>query len=289
MVFNSVCAAATGVIVYAIGKEVHSEKAGLYAGWIWAFSPSIAILPFLPWETSLSALLLGAAVLLTLRLTSCKSESWAACGTTWGVAALVNPALLTPLPILALLLSKRGRWKQVFIMAISTVITIVPWTIRNYAVFHEVLPIRSNGLAEVYFANCGFETHPLGQSMEYQRMGEAAFTAQASSRAVEYIRAYPMTFFRDSLHRAMLFWIHPINFWPLSVGIDLAALVGLIVLFRKSKALGLPILAVLAVYPLVYYASHVVSRFRHPIEPVLYALSGIALSSISMKRTVNHC
>jgi hypothetical protein len=116
-------------------------------------------------------------------------------------------------------------------------------------------------------------------------MGEAAFTAQASSRAVEYIRTHPMTFFRDSLHRAMLFWIYPINFWPLSAGINLAALAGLIVLFRKSRALALPLLAVLAVYPLIYYASQVVSRLRHPIEPVLYALCGIALSSVSLKRT----
>jgi len=43
--------------------------------------------------------------------------------------------------------------------------------------------------------------------------------------------------------------------------------------------------SMLTVYPLVYYASQVGSRYRHPIEPVLYALSGIALSSISLKRT----
>ncbi len=133
-------------------------------------------------------------------------------------------------------------------------------------------------------ANGGFDTHPLGQSMEYQRVGEAAFTAQANKRAVEYVRTHPGTFLHNSIHRAILFWIYPINFWLLSVGVDLAALVGLIVLFRKSSPLGLPLLAVLAVYPLVYYASQVVSRYRHPIEPVLYALSGIALSSVSLKR-----
>jgi hypothetical protein len=224
--------------------------------------------------------------LLTLRLQSGKSEGWAACGATWGVAALVNPALLVPLPILALLLSEHGkRWRPVLVMTIFTVILIIPWTVRNYVVFHEVMLIRSNGLAEVYFANGGFDIHPLGQSMEYQRLGEAAFTAQANRRAVEYIRTYPGTFLQDSIHRAMLFWIYPINFWPLSVGIDIAALVGLIVVFRKSSALALVLFAILAVYSLIYYASQVVSRYRHPIEPVLYALCGIALTSISLKRT----
>jgi hypothetical protein len=253
---------------------------------MWALSPYIAILPFIPWDTSLSALVLGAALLQTLRLRSGNSERWAACGVTWGVAALVNPVLLAPLPILALFLSEGGKkWKHVFIMTLFTVIVILPWTIRNYVVFHEVFLIRSNGLAEVYFANVGFDTHSLGPSLEYQRLGETAFTAQASSRALKYIKTEPWLFFRNSLSRAMWFWIYPINCWPLSVGIDLAALAGLMVLFRKSRALALPLLAVLAVYPLVYYASQVVSRYRHPIEPVLYALSGIALSGIWLRRT----
>ena len=162
---NSACSAATGIVVYGIGKEVHSERAGSFAGWIWAFSPTIAILPFIQWDTSLSALILGAAVLMTLRLASRKSEGWAGCGASWGVAALVNPALVAPLPILAWLLSDRGRrWKQVVVMLLVAVIVIAPWTVRNYFVFHEMLPIRSNGLAEVYFGNCGFELHPLGRA-----------------------------------------------------------------------------------------------------------------------------
>ena len=66
-------------------------------------------------------------------------------------------------------------------MSLATCLIIAPWTIRNYLVFREIVPIRSNGLAEIYFANCGFETHPLGPSMEYQALGEAAFTVPGRS------------------------------------------------------------------------------------------------------------
>jgi hypothetical protein len=136
----------------------------------------------------LSALVFSAA----LRLRSDDLVRWAACGATWGVAALVNPALLVPLPILAFSLSEHGkRWRSVLVMATFTVIVIAPWTVRNYVVFHEFMLVRSNGLAEVYFANGGFDTHPLGQSMEYQHLGEAAFTAQANRLAVEYMRIHP--------------------------------------------------------------------------------------------------
>jgi hypothetical protein len=195
--------------------------------------------------------------------------------------ALVNPALLTPLPILALLLFDGGRrWKQIAVLAMFTVLVIVPWTIRNYVAFHEIMPIRSNGLAEVYFANCGFGTHPLGPSMEYQNLGEAAFTARAGHAAIECVRSHPMTFVRDSLSRALWFWIYPINFWPLSVAIDFAALTGLIMVFRRTRQAALPLIVVLTFYPLIYYASQVVSRYRHPVDPVLYALGGVALFRI---------
>jgi hypothetical protein len=53
--------------------------------------------------------------------------------------------------------------------------------------------------------------------------------------------------------------------------------------FRKSKHLALSFLAVLTIYPLIYYASQVVSRYRHPIDPVLYALAGVAASRISIR------
>ena len=284
MVFNSVCSAVAGVVVCEIGNAVYGRKAGLFSGWIWALSSPIAILCFILWDTSLSALAFGAPLLLTLRLCSGKSKNWGVCGAIWGFAALVNPALIVPLPILAFLLSERGkRWRSVFIMTLATAVVIMPWTIRNYIVFDKFLLVRSNGLAEVYFANCGFQSHPLGRSMEYQRLGEAAFTEQANARAVECVGNHPTRFLRDSLHRAMLFWIYPINFWPITAGIDLAALVGLGELFRKSRTMAMPLLAVLLAYPLIYYASQVVSRYRHPIEPVLYVLSGIALSKISKK------
>jgi hypothetical protein len=133
---NSACSAATGIVVYQIGKEVYNERAGWFAGWIWTFSPTIAILPFIQWDTSLSALALSMAVWLTLRLASRKSNGWAECGASWDVAALVNPALVAPLPLLAWMLSDRGRrWKQVALLLTVSAVVIVPWTARNYLSF----------------------------------------------------------------------------------------------------------------------------------------------------------
>lgn len=120
--------------------------------------------------------------------------------------------------------------------------------------------------------------------MEYQRLGEVVFTKELDQRAGEYLQTHPREFLNDSIHRAWLFWIYPINLWPLSVGIEVGALVGLLLVSRKSRTLAFMLLAVLAVYPLIFYASQVVTRYRHPIEPILYALCGVALTSLAQKR-----
>jgi len=130
---------------------------------------------------------------------------------------------------------------------------------------------------EIYFGNVSFYVHPLGPSMEYQRLGEAAFVSQYGSRAVEYVKEHPGKFVRDSLRRAVTFWTYPASFWPITLLIDLASLATLVLLFKASSDIPL-FIAVLATYPLVYYASQAFSRYRHPIEPLLYALAGCSFS-----------
>lgn len=278
LVFNAFCSAATGTVVYKIGKECGGEKAGWCAGWMWALSPPIAILPWIQWDTCLSALFLSVAILLTVRSKFAKRTDWIVYGGIWGLAALVNPALLAPLPLLAMSLAK--QWKRLGIAVLVAISVIAPWTARNYLVFHRVIPIRSNGLAEVYFANGGIAAHPLGHSMEYQSMGEVAFTAEVNRRAIEYIRVNPGVFFRDCIVRAQLFWIGPPTFEPLSLFMEVGALVGAILLFRKSRLLALQLLAAPAAYPLIFYACLPISRYRHPIDPVLYALAGVAIARV---------
>ena len=286
MIFNSTCSALAGWVVYAIAKRVMNELAGLIAGWLWALSPYVMLMPFLLWDTSLAALALGYAFLRTLELDDNQLRdsgvrNWIICGVAWGFAGLVTPSLLIPLPfVLAYLAVRRERWMRSAVLAGTAFLVLAPWLARDYVVFHRIFPVRSNGLAEIYFGNVGFDAHPLGPSMEYQRLGEVAFVTLYGSRLMEYVERHPGKFVRDSLRRAVDFWIQPGGFWPLTLLIELAALAALVLLFRRaSTPLGL-FLVVLAIYPLVYYASQVFSRFRHPIEPLLYGLAGCSLSQL---------
>jgi hypothetical protein len=279
MIFNAICSALTGWVVYRIARFVVNERAGLIAGWLWALSPYVMLMPFILWDTSLSALVLGYAFLRTLDLNNGRARDWMLCGATWGLAGLVGPSLLVPLPFLLVYMGmKTKRWIPSAILAGTAFLVLVPWLVRDYVVFHRFIPVRSNGLVEIYFGNLGSEVHPLGPSMEYQKLGEPAFVSQYGSRALEYLKGHPGTFLRDSARRAIDFWMYPAGYWPITLLIELAALVALVMLFRRGSAMMTPFLIVLATYPLVYYASLVFSRYRHPIEPLLYALAGGSFS-----------
>ncbi len=95
MIFNAICSALTGWVVYRIARFVVNERAGLIAGWLWALSPYVMLMPFILWDTSLSALVLGYAFLRTLELNNGRARDWMLCGATWGFAGLVGPSLLS--------------------------------------------------------------------------------------------------------------------------------------------------------------------------------------------------
>ena len=104
VVLNAVFAAIAALVIVSLGEKTFGRATGLTAGWLWATCVPSAVVPLLVWDTSLSALVLAVGVLLTLTLNERPASDfrWGATGCWWGFACLVNPALITPVPFLAL-------------------------------------------------------------------------------------------------------------------------------------------------------------------------------------------
>jgi hypothetical protein len=70
-----------------------------------------------------------------------------------------------------------------------------------------------------------------------------------------------------------------LNFGPCAGLVSLFALAGL---FRARSAHRewISFACVLAFYPILYYFTFTFSRFRYPIDPVIYVLAGYALSAV---------
>lgn len=280
---NVVFASLTVLVIRQLGREHFGEAAGDLAGWMWAVSPPLLIMPWLLWDTCLSALTMSFAFLQLLRLNrQSRLREWVLCGCIWGFAGLLNPALLAPLFALGL----RAVWlrctKGVVVMILACVAVILPWTVRNELRFHHFVPVRSNLWPELFFGNAGFALHPHGDSMLYQREGEVVFSTDMRARLINYIRNHPGDFIHRTGQRALEFWIEPTNFGlfgPCAGLVSLTALAGLL-RAKFSNHEWISFAGVLALYPILYDLTFTFSRFRYPIDPLLYVLAGYAISGL---------
>jgi hypothetical protein len=281
ILLNSIFASLTAAVLFYLGKAHFGERAGLVAAWAWALAPPLLFTPWLPWETCFSGLVLPFALLPTLGLgAASRLRDWVWCGTIWGFAALLNPSLLAPLPALtACLIWQWRRWNGVLVMVLVCVACVLPWTARNYLVFHHFIPVRSNFWPEVYFGNVSFSLHPTGNSMLYQREGEILYASDLKERTLAFVRSNPTEFWKLTAERVIAFWtlaLGPRIFWLTVLLLALAGLVRAALSGRRWVEFG----SVLLFYPLVYYITFSFARYRYPIEPVIYLVAGHAISEL---------
>ena len=275
MALNAIFSSLTALVAYKLGDLIFNRATGLTAGWAWALGPMGALLPFLIWDTCLSALILSWAILTWVTANS--TGGWVRSGIIWGLGGLVNPSLLAPLPLLMVCSWWRDRnSRSSALVLLSCGMLLLPWCTRNELAFHRVIPIRSNFWAEVYFGNVDFSLHPLGNSMEYQRLGEIAFVEDLKHGVVEHIRNHPARFAVGTLDRALLFWILPSSWMAITIPLAVGAACGLGLAIRNTGSRSLPILLPLLSYPVIYCISYVYARYRHPIEPFMYILAAYA-------------
>jgi 4-amino-4-deoxy-L-arabinose transferase-like glycosyltransferase len=180
------------VPVYYTAKRLGGTPVAALAGWLWAIFPNAILLSFQSlWDTSLSALLGITVVWATLRLAgSTRPVEWWAYGLLWGAALMSNAALLSLLPLLLGWALWRSRSSHNILSngalaAGMVILCCVPWTVRNYRVFHTFIPMRSvlglqlwvgnNPDAKVVWRG---EQHPIHDQSErdrYIELGEIAY------------------------------------------------------------------------------------------------------------------
>jgi len=281
---NAMFAALTVLVIFRLGEMCFDTTTAALGAWLWAFFLSGAVMPLLVWDTCLSALLFTVGFLISLPLaTSERLSRWALVGLFWGATCLVNPALLAPVPFLLVVFWVEGKKrglnlsKPAFVSVLMIAVAITPWLWRNYRVFHTAVFVRSNFPAELYYGNLGFESHPFGQSGEYQRIGELAYVAEKRAAVTDYLRNHPTEFLSRTLQRVIAFWTVPAVSRTSWILLSLLTAAGVIRLVYVNRFYGFCFLAVLVFYPLTYYATYIFPKYRHPIEPLMMLVAAYAI------------
>ena len=321
--FNAICSSAVCVPLYYVGKRVAGVGAGAFAAWLWAVFPSAVMMPFeWIWDTSLTAFLAAALLWATLELAEREPliRNWLLYGLLWGFTLMVNPSLGSLLPFLLCWAAYRSRnlrtarsgWATPLFSFLAkpalaagvAILSCVPWTVRNYVVFHRVVPLRSNFPLELYIGNNeNYDDKrprwppPISKEREtvrYFRMGETAFMDEEIRKAKLFIRSHPRIALELFGDRFVAFWAgiaNPVQVFPKAELLVQALIVcatlsgvgafaGAVILVMRKNPYAFPLAVGPVVFPVVYYVTHTSVRYRHPIDPVVLVLTAIAIAAL---------
>jgi len=311
MTLNCAFAALTVIPIYGVAEKTFRKSVAVGAAWTWVFLPTSLLFPIIwIWDTTLAALFLALIFWATLAMRDAKTiMQWAGYGALWVTGVLVNPSLLSLSPILlawALWPSLRDSRALLKFFAATLVvfaIGLAPWTIRNYRAFGKIIVLRSNLGLELWLGNnpnvpdtWSPWLHPNDSREEaekYKQMGEIAFMAEKEREAFQFMRTHP----EDTLHfmfrRFVNNWLaitdNPSDAWSssplylkafivLNFLLSLFTMLGTLFAYRDRRTEAIPYVAVVLVFPLVFYLTHSSLRYRFPMDPVMMVLAAYGVA-----------
>ena len=287
--FNILCETLTTTLLYRIGLRCFGPIVAFASSLLWAVEFEIIVYAARIWDSSLSALLATAAIAWYVRLLDSRSNrvEWIAYGLFWAFAALTDTTLLALMPLgVMVLLYKNGRelrWHALAALLVF-VCALLPWTVRNYVIFHKVIPIRGNFGPNLWYGNHPAVAGPDDESLDptqntqelqsYLQLGDARYASSRQRMAMEFIRTNPAEFVHLTWNRVTFYWAAGLGWERMLPGCwSILAFVGLMVMMRRATVLLVaPFASALLFYPLPYYVTHTESFYRYPIEPAMALL-----------------
>jgi hypothetical protein len=316
---NISCCTLACIPIYFTGKRIGGIGLAAGAAWLWAIFPNAILLPVESmWDASISALLVATILWATLALEPAESQrlrNWCAYGLLWGVALMFNATLAALFPFLAGWLVYRARqetreWTSNVAASIAIIVLCcVPWTVRNYRVFHQFIPLRSVLGLQLWLGNNDQtqdsfrgDLHPIYNASErdkYISLGEIAYMQQKKREAIAYMLSHPTREAQLITYRAISIWSggtpYPLEDFlgtpslrfrtilAFNLIAALGTLCGIIILFRERSPFAVPIAALPLIYPWAYYLTLALPRYRLPIDSIVMLLLAISIQRLAQK------
>jgi hypothetical protein len=301
------------LLVPAVGRAgaaASSARAGLFAAGAAAFYPELVWFSVHFWSETLFLVLLwwGFERVLAAHASG-RPTTAAAGGVLWGLAALTRETALYFVPVAGLWLLWSGRREahparrksQAAAFVAAALLTVAPWTYRNWIVFHALVPVSTFGAHSLWQGNTRLPLDefyrqtdsvpdPVGQYRLARERAWAAIRERQPLWLVEKLRVELPELWAPATHVSVLLDRHA--YGPVGLGARTVIEGVMIAPYLALLALALPGLAaqrltpgraLLLLFLLYYIALHVVTygqdRFRLPVMPVLFLAAGEAWTS----------
>jgi len=299
--------------LYFAAKRIGGVGLAAGAAWLWAIFPNAIQMTYQSlWDTSVSAFIATTFFWATLRVAQSRTlRAWILYGLLGGLALMTNASLLSVLPLLAGWAAYRQRRiRGLVAAALVAAICCVPWTVRNWTVFHAFIPLRSvlglqlwcgnNPEAKVVWLGGQHPIHDQAERNQYIELGEIAYMREKERNAIRYMTSHPA-------HEAQLIAGRFVSIWTagtptpvtdflrtksawfryvlvFNIAVAFGTLAGIVILFARRSPFAFPAAVYPVVFPWAYYLTLALPRYRHPIEPVLLLLSAIAIQAVFASR-----
>lgn len=273
---------------------------GILACAIGLLSP---LLTFPDWEVSYAGLLIVLVTMLWWTFISKPEPSWSSAallGVTAGILLLTSASAFSVLAVWSIFFFwkfrldfRNGRWAVMLI----PIAMLMPWTVRNYVVFHRVIPFRTAlGLALAVSDNdCAqvgvrqsektgcfgkqSPNHDFEEAQKAQTLGEAQYNTEKLHEAYRWIAANPRRFISLTVQRIYAFWLpfevdSPLQQLTiqgrrrerLAIYImTILSILGVPLLINSHREVFYVLVSWLFIFPLIYYVSLFEDRYRYPI------------------------
>jgi 4-amino-4-deoxy-L-arabinose transferase-like glycosyltransferase len=316
---NGLFSALTCIPIYFVARRIFGASTALWAAWGWCLFPyAIYLSDARVWEYCLDTLMMALVLWATLEIAEESSAGrWIGYGLLWGLAALTNAMILSTLPLLlAWIVWKRRRcgleWRwRVAITVVVLTATVTPWFVRNYRTFGRFIPFRDTFWHSFTLGNTGdtSDLYPdwanpsnnVALMDRFRSIGEIAFMEEKRREGLEFLRNNPWLFLRLSMKRAVFMWTGYWSFRPeylanepteipnigFCTALTILAGLGIWRAYRADPMIRsdlIPLLVVLFMYPLVYYAVYPGMGYRHPVDPVLVVFIGFLACELARRR-----
>jgi hypothetical protein len=261
------------------------------------------LLTFPDWEASYAGLLIVLVTILWWTFISKPQPSWSSAvllGVTTGILLLTSASAFSVLAFWFMYLLwkfRLGFRNRCWAVLLIPVAMLMPWIARNYVVFHRVIPFRLTlglelassyndcapvGMRQSEKIGCFGQRSPNYNFEEAQKaraLGEAQYDSEKFQEAYYWISANPWRFSSLTLQRIFAFWFPFEADSPLQqliiqgrrkerltiYAMTILSVVGLPLLMKSNRAVGLVLASWLLVFPLIYYMHLFEDRYRYPI------------------------
>ena len=289
------------------GKLTTSKKIGLWAAAIFGFYPDlIEISAMLMTETLYLFFICLVVYLFLLYVKNNSFKLFLLLSFILGLAIMVRPPLLLFLPIILFYLYKKREWGRVVTMAVLLILVFLPWTVRNYMVYGEIMPFGTAGAYNFWIGNhvgANGEQESSKEIANYVGTHKAVdIQKESMSQFKSFVWNYPGEFVRLTFLRMDKYFsiLRPMGFWFYTSGwrqalfilcsfifscfVFILSLGGILRSYKLNNTYIKYLLAFTIATPLILFITVVETRYRFQIYPFLAIFSGYYISLFNLDK-----